>query len=171
MTSSKDLRKALKGLTGFRGVFSSDMLPGTFRPGECLIANYDPSGKPGSHWIAMMLKPGGEALYFDSFGMKPDAEDNILHDRTRFGEWLRRHAGRIRRDPFVRHNKVDLQSLASNACGDWSAFFCMAGALPEDKGAGKFWRPMMVGDANARDRRVVKVVGMRKLSKEEWARK
>lgn len=54
-----------------------------------LIANSDPSDKPGSHWVAIKHTHSGEDLWFDSFGMPHDAEDNILHEQPHFHKWLR----------------------------------------------------------------------------------
>jgi len=86
MTSALQLSAALRGVPGFLGVFSSDTLPTAFLPGQSLVANYDPAHKPGSHWVAMKRAPSGEGQWFDSFGPPPDAENNILHDRTSFGQ-------------------------------------------------------------------------------------
>jgi len=149
MTSSVQLTGALRHVKGFRGVFASDTLPDTIRPGESLIVNYDPEGRPGSHWVGMFHAPTGEGLYFDSFGQPPDADDLILHDKTHLGAWLRHNTSKP-----MRWNHDDLQALSSKTCGDWAAAFVLAGALPQDRAGSKIWRPLMRGSALERDARV-----------------
>jgi len=157
MTSATQLETALRGVKGFRGVFASDDLPDAFRPGESLISNYDPEGGPGSHWVAMRHAEDGTGEFFDSFGMPPDADDNILHDATHFREWLRRHTRQS-----LRWNHVDLQALPSNTCGEWAVAYILAGALPEDRTAQKAWRPLMRGSALVRDARVKRLLHLRR---------
>ena len=156
MTSSVQLTDALRNVKGFRGVFASDTLPDTFRPGESLIVNYDPLGRPGSHWVAMKHAPSGEGLYFDSFGQPPDSEDIILHDQTHLGAWLCHHTSKP-----MRWNHDDLQAPSSKTCGDWAATFILAGALPQDRADSKIWRPLMRGSALERDARVTRFFGRR----------
>jgi len=168
MTSATQLKEAAQGAPGFLGVFSSDNLPTRFEPGESLIANYDAKDRPGSHWIAMKRAPDGSGLYFDSFGLPPDAEDSILHDRTAFGKWLRSHS-----NGQIRFNEFDFQSLADNTCGQWATTFVKIGVLPPPSTssahrlahkrvtrqihAGRHpdpthqWAPYMVGSAKNRD--------------------
>ena len=125
MTSATQLKEAAQGAPGFLGVFSSDNLPDRFEPGESLIANYDAKDRPGSHWIAMKRAPDGSGLYFDSFGLPPDAEDSILRDNTTFGQWLRSHS-----NGEIHWNRFDFQSLADNTCGQWATTFVKIGVLP-----------------------------------------
>lgn len=71
-TLTKDLDEAGKLLIGeaFEGVFASDQIPQN-ATWKCLIANLDPSDKPGSHWIAMARNPykkGNGVIVYDSFG-------------------------------------------------------------------------------------------------------
>ena len=169
MTSATQLKEAAQGAPGFLGVFSSDNLPTRFEPGESLIANYDAKDRPGSHWIAMKRVPDGSGLYFDSFGLAPDAEDNILHDRTTFGKWLQAHS-----TGPIRWNRFDFQSLADNTCGQWATTFVKIGVLPPpstspadrlvhkrvthlihagrlDPDPSQKWSPFMAGSASKRD--------------------
>ena len=57
----------------FKGVFPSDKLPKfKIRDLPCvIIANTDPSDKPGEHWIAMYIDINGHGEYFDSYGKQP----------------------------------------------------------------------------------------------------
>jgi len=174
MTSATQLKEAAQGAPGFLGVFSSDNLPDRFEPGESLIANYDAKDRPGSHWVAMERAPDGSGLYFDSFGLPPDAEDNILHDRTAFGQWLRQHS-----NGQIRWNEYDFQSLADNTCGQWATTFIKIGVLPPPSTspadrrvhklvtrrihAGMYpdpsqqWSPFMAGSAKNRDALVARM--------------
>lgn len=158
MTSSSQLDSILRDLRGFLGVFPSDRLPPKLRPGECLIANMSPSDESGTHWIAMMRKPSGEPLYFGSFGEPPDALDGILHEKTHFRQWLRGVSG----EQPIAFNRLQLQALASTTCGEWSALFCLIGALPDDPTALRLWKPFKLGSAQDRDRRVRDAMGIRK---------
>ena len=122
----------------------------------------------------MKRAPDGSGLYFDSFGLAPDAEDNILHDRTRFGQWLRSHS-----TGPIRWNEFDFQSLADNTCGQWATTFIKIGVLPPPSTspadrrvhklvtrrihAGMYpdpsqqWSPYMVGSAKNRDALVARM--------------
>ena len=55
----------------FLGVFPRDMIPDTTDCGNCFyIANTDPSGAPGEHWVAFYVE-NGEREFFDSYGQSP----------------------------------------------------------------------------------------------------
>jgi len=155
MTTSSQLDDALKDVRGYLGSFPSDQLPGTLKVGESLIANYDPEGKPGSHWVAARNDPH-MVTWFDSFAYPPDAVDNILHDKTSFQAYLdKAAAGRP-----VRYNHMSLQALPSNTCGEWCVIFIRSGGkLPTDKNVA-LWRPLLGGTAVSRDARVRRAVGI-----------
>lgn len=106
-------------IPGFLGVFASDQLPDISRAGQgCLVANYDPSHMPGSHWIGMCFYDG-TGYYFDSYGFGPDMDDRILRDKTYFGEYLRRFS---ETQPVVA-NHIDLQSRTTDVCGEYSLLY------------------------------------------------
>ena len=74
---SSQLLKALKHHREtrdiFLGVFPSDKLPPSMqytKPAVALIANTDPSYKPGQHWCAFYITPDC-VYYFDSYGIPP----------------------------------------------------------------------------------------------------
>lgn len=165
MTSSSELAAVLRGVKGFRGVFASDTLPYTLRRGESVVVNFDPADRPGSHWVAMLHAKDGSGLYFDSFGQEPDAEDGILGDRTHFRAWLGLHTSKP-----LRWNHTDLQSLYSNTCGEWAATFVLIGALPQDRAAAKYWRPLQRGSAFARDARIKQLLGLRGFTRQPASR-
>lgn len=55
----------------FQGVFPCNHLPEkVFKP-AFIVANTDPSNKPGTHWVAFYFPKKGPAEYFDSFGRRP----------------------------------------------------------------------------------------------------
>ena len=74
-----DLRALMSDDPDFVGVFALDQLPhhryATDRHVPIkLIVNLEPKSLPGSHWVAISRKLGGEAYYFDTFGQPPATE-------------------------------------------------------------------------------------------------
>jgi hypothetical protein len=72
-------QKALPTRVRYLGALPADKLPSAEHlrrfsaTAVCLIANTDPSDRPGQHWVAYYLAPGGELEFFDSFGNDPCA--------------------------------------------------------------------------------------------------
>ena len=128
MTTNLQLDKYLKSkktIAPFEGVFPSNKLPNVPKNHNfCLVANYDPSNKQGSHWVALAVIDG-KALWFDSYGMKPDASDLILNDKTNFTQYLKKYSNTID------YNKIDYQQMESDVCGLYACYFCLYG-LPEN---------------------------------------
>ena len=92
----------------FLGVFPAIQVPIFFPIKDwCLIANTDPSGKGGQHWIAFGSR-WGEKFYFDSSGKKPSTYQPF---RSRFDKWNR--------------DDRDLQQTTSDVCGDWCLYWCI----------------------------------------------
>jgi hypothetical protein len=117
-TSALQLVDKLKDVNGFIGVYASDILPEVGLSNFSLISNYDPSFKPGSHWIAIQAVRD-YIYYFDSMGMPPDADDLILNDKTNFKEWINHHSfGRK-----FKYNHHQYQKLGTETCGEWAALF------------------------------------------------
>ena len=73
--SNFELEVAAKRLKipSFRGVFLLDTLPKRLNKKECGIVNFDKSGGPDTHWVAL-YKNGETKIYFDSFGVQPPIE-------------------------------------------------------------------------------------------------
>jgi hypothetical protein len=115
----------------FMGVFASDELPRN-PVGSALICNYDPSDRPGSHWVAMDFRGRGRADYFDSFGKAPGADNGVLHDKAPFADYMKRHAIAAGA-PGVWHNSEDWQAYGDDQCGVWASFFLRFGR-PRDEG-------------------------------------
>src|SRR5699024_3671114 len=64
---------------GFSGVIAADEIPKLIPHAKkymSWVMNKDPSNKPGSHWVAVLIdgRPKGEGVieYYDSLAEKPD---------------------------------------------------------------------------------------------------
>ena len=94
----------------FKGVFPSNRLPkrNQLTYPACCIANYDPAGKPGTHWVAFYLPGGKEETneYYDSYGLPPLVEEfmNFLSDGFLF-------------------NTVSLQNYGTKTCGLHAVYY------------------------------------------------
>ena len=103
-----EINSLLKKYFSFVGVFSRDTLPkitcGT------LIANTDPSTKPGEHWIAITINSDKTGEYFDSFGLPPIHDEFIkyLNNNCSFG-WS--------------YNNITLQSVTAQTCGHYCIIY------------------------------------------------
>lgn len=104
-TLSKDTRT--RG--SFRGVFPSDKLPSNPNYGTYVI-NFDPSGDPGTHWVAVNIhKSRNKAEYFDSYGFPPFVQDIITFLQ-----------------PFtVKSNRIRLQNFESDLCGEYCCLYAL----------------------------------------------
>jgi hypothetical protein len=142
------MKKQKKTFAPFVGVFPSDKLP-KINKGEdfCLITNYDPSFKNGSHWVALSVK-GDKAYWFDSYGMKPDGDDLILDDKTRYMPYLLKYS-----DDII-YNHIDLQALDSEVCGLYACYFCIHGLPAKNKDA---WK-MFTSNTKNNDKRIQTLV-------------
>ena len=88
----------------FNGVFACDRLPQKIRFPCSLVANTDPHGRPGRHWIAIHYEKNGNAECFDSYGLPP---------MGRIKEFFESH-GRNHK-----YNQVTLQGPRSKVCGHY----------------------------------------------------
>lgn len=88
------------------GVFPADQIPKhiTQYPSG-LIANTDPSTKPGMHWISMYFPNKKTSEFFDSYGLPPSYYSKY------FSQVLSKNGEKLKR------NTNDLQSLTSDVCG------------------------------------------------------
>ena len=71
-------KKALPISSHFIGCYSANRLPKNVNPGDCLIVNYSPDNKNGTHWVAMSGLKTNNVMYFDSYGLHPDEADKLL---------------------------------------------------------------------------------------------
>ena len=117
----------IKKSQGFIGVFAADRLPKPDSikvPMTCII-NYDLAKMPGSHWVAVSVRPSA-IYFFDSYGLGPDDPDLLIGHRTRFRVWLSRICKRLGLNTYE-FNSADLQSPGETPCGQWAAYFTKHG--------------------------------------------
>ena len=96
----------------FCGVFPSDKLPQTTNKYPCgLVANTDPSTKPGKHWISIYLSSPCKGSWFDSYGKSPEFYG------AAFTSFLEKHC-----DDWDFNNRK-LQSDWSDVCGQYCIVF------------------------------------------------
>ena len=57
----------------FHGVYAANRLPRLFQKDlpSFIVANLDPSHKPGCHWVSIYIDSSRTGYYFDSFGCPP----------------------------------------------------------------------------------------------------
>lgn len=104
-----DMMNNKKIKRNFKGVFPADKLPKRLKKPAMLIANTDPSSKPGSHWVAFHIPVKGPIEFFDSTGRGPESDH--------FKSFLRKNGKKLL------CNKNRLQSLFSTTCGNYCGVF------------------------------------------------
>ena len=99
----------------FVGVFPADKLPSIneFKYPMTFIVNSDPSGEPGSHWMAIYINANGYGEFFDSYGKHP----SVYSDR--FSKFLDRSC------KTWLYNKKCLQGIFSTTCGHYCLFYIL----------------------------------------------
>lgn len=118
------LGKCHKTRRWFLGVFPSDKLPrGRQQRPSSLVINLDPSGMPGSHWVAVFLPSDQPDIveYYDSYG-RPPQTPQILN-------WLLQQAGRHGR---IVSNSRQVQSARTSTCGHHALYwiYCRSLGVP-----------------------------------------
>jgi hypothetical protein len=96
----------------FQGVFPSDGLPKNIIKPATVIANTDPSSKPGKHWVAFYFPKRGNAEYFDSSGQFPC--------NKKFVNFLKKNSASFK------FNKKRLQGSFSSTCGHYCAVYLLS---------------------------------------------
>ena len=99
-----------------QGVFPRDRLPFINIYPSGLIANTDPHGQPGTHWVAMYFESSRESELFDSYGFSPETYNM---DTYILGE-------------VTYHNDKPLQGLNSDVCGIYCLFYLIQQARNVD---------------------------------------
>lgn len=119
----------------FLGAFPCDKLPTNVPRPSCLIANTQPSGESGEHWIAVFINKEGYGDYFCSFGMPPAGVfQSYLNDETVSWNFSRKR----------------IQSATSTTCGQYALFFvyCRSLGLPLFKFLSLFTMNCVENDAH-----------------------
>ena len=96
----------------YRGVYPCDRLPSiawSLRP-FVIVANTDPSNRPGQHWICMYFDEKGHGEFFDSFGSRPNPI---------FELYMNKHC------VTWKFNDKQFQSSVSRFCGHYSVWYCI----------------------------------------------
>ena len=96
----------------FKGVFPCDGLPHSFRLPAAFVINLSTHDEPGTHWVALYISECGNAIYFDSFGMKPP--------NVHINSFLKVHT------KSVSYNNKQLQHISSNKCGRFCCVFVVS---------------------------------------------
>jgi len=104
-----------------------------------------------------------QAAWFDSYGQPPYSgiENQILDHNDgppRFDAWLARCGVT---DERIKYNPVDLQSIHSDVCGQYAAYFCQNGLPKQNPRAWRFIT-RSVQDNDAWIRRLVQLDRARK---------
>ena len=90
--------------TRFLGVFHSDCLPTPSSYPACLVANTDPKGEPGTHWVAFYYTSPSSVDFFDPLGLPP-----LIYSMPT--------------PKLVHSNTYPIQSPTSDACGQYCIYF------------------------------------------------
>ena len=153
-------KKPKKEYGKYIGVYMSDRLPINIQKPCCLIANYDPYGKAGSHWVGIAFPSFENADFFDSFGYKPDAADRILSDKTDFTDFLINNSS----TKNFNFNNIDLQMVNTDVCGEYCINFLFCGLpIRPDGYINPLWSNLLKMSPNIRDsyiREIIKIRGL-----------
>ena len=132
-----------KSRVRFLGVFASDKIPTLstiqkFSP-CCYIANTDPTGRSGTHWVAVYYPSPRTLEFFDSYGSHPS--DLGFH---------------FDKSTHIDFNSDQIQPVFSEVCGHHCIFFLYqrAHGMPMTRIINKF-KPMALP---LRDRYVQKFI-------------
>lgn len=106
-----EIKRALRNVSYFKGVFPSDRLPRKFSLPAIFIVNLDSHRLPGSHWICITISDNQLGCYFDSYGSRPTTPHII--------RFLRKHTRRYT------YNRQRLQSSFSQTCGHYASLFAL----------------------------------------------
>ena len=109
--NTNQLERVLEADLGklFLGVFPLDKLPQIVPYPSALIANLDPSHKPGSHWVAFYFDITGHGEHFCSYGRPPKG--------------TRLHFLVTQSNQSYSWTKAELQGPLSVACGNYCCFY------------------------------------------------
>ena len=105
---SKIMKNELRPV--FRGVFPIDKLHKIGRKlPSAIIINTDKSTGRGKHWCGIYIQKDGKAIYFDSFGRKPEQYEVLEFLNNRCKSWY--------------YNQIMLQNPLTAVCGGYCIWF------------------------------------------------
>lgn len=107
---TSDIWQALKKVKHFVGVFPADRIPEVKEIPASFVVNTDRHDEPGTHWVAIILKPGQKVVYFDPLGFPPLQPQ--IHD----------YVTQVGRNG-IKYNSVTLQNPDGVACGYYTVSF------------------------------------------------
>ena len=77
--------------------------------------NTDPSGEPGSHWVAVHIDGENHGDYFDSYGRQPQTSSLVSLLKKTCSCWA--------------YNEQQVQSAFSSVCGQYCVYFLLQRTL------------------------------------------
>lgn len=101
----------------FGGVYPCDGLPEKVLD-KAYVVNVDDRRSLGTHWIGIFFKEGGEAYYFDSFGLPPIKKEFEIFLNDNCNKWY--------------WNTKQLQEFGSDVCGHYCIHFLIHCCLGYD---------------------------------------
>ena len=107
-TTQELQRMAIELIPDFDGVYPINHLPITYKKSYKLIVNLDSDNLPGTHWIAVFVRPNKKGFVLDSLGYPPPLK--LQH-------WLN-----IRGIEWE-CNKRQVQASESTMCGYYCIYF------------------------------------------------
>ena len=112
MSTNIQIEEKLKHIINFKGCFPINQIP-KLNIKESVIINSDDDTEDGTHWMALKIISKKTCLFFDSFGEPPNKS-------------ITNHLLQQFRKMKVIYNSIQIQSIFSNKCGEFSMqFICM----------------------------------------------
>jgi hypothetical protein len=94
----------------YKGCFPSNLLPKPRKYPAAMVANFDDSSKPGTHWVALYARTPFHVFYFDSLGLGEETAEEIKrYIRRNFLTSTKQHA--------------IIQKPGTTVCGHYALFF------------------------------------------------
>jgi len=89
---------------------------------------YETSSRTDGHWVAIYNRFDGKLCFADSYGLKPDTEQQYAEYTDKLPRYLTQLIESSERE--IDYNKVDYQNKASRiaTCGRYATFFCLFGS-------------------------------------------
>jgi hypothetical protein len=107
---SNELKRALRNVPHFKGVFAKDIFYFDGEIPSCYIINTGLSSTIGEHWIGLYIL-NNVILYFDSLGLSP------------FNDFYINKLLKSINITNLMYNNIRLQGLMSNVCGQYCIMF------------------------------------------------